>query len=129
MIKVGSNVITIFSSRYRQGRRCSSFLSKVVLSLCCIISVYCDQKQWSLRVPRGIEDLKRVVLNKTPSLIFLGNCDFEGPCDWYWNETTGFRLITSPAPSEFGPKTDASAVKNGKLKNGKNVDYLHLESN
>ncbi|XP_033212809.1 ALK tyrosine kinase receptor [Belonocnema kinseyi] len=113
MIKVGSAVITILSSCYLPGRRGSVFLSKVVLTFYCIVSVYCDQEQWSSRVPRGIKDLQRMVLNAAQSPPFLGHCDFEEPCDWAWNETDGFKLTKPPVPTQLGPTTDASNDRNG----------------
>ena len=119
MIKVGSEVIPILCSCYLQGRRGrgSVFLFKLVLTFCCMVSVYCHQEQWSSRVPRGIKDLQRLVLNAAQSPPFMGYCDFEETCDWSWNETTGFKLTTPPVPTQLGPTTDASNNRNGKLKN------------
>ncbi|XP_053974206.1 ALK tyrosine kinase receptor isoform X2 [Hylaeus volcanicus] len=83
-----------------------NLLLRILLSLCCVTSGYCD---WRERMPRGTKELQIALMR--PSL--PGHCDFEKTCDWSWNQTLGFRRIMPSGRNKLAPKTDASNSERG----------------
>lgn len=88
---------------------------RILLGLCYVIGTCCD---WKERMPRGTKDLKLALSRQFE----LGYCDFDVACNWSWNTTRldqdrtfDFKL-TTPGDIKYGPRTDASGMVDGKIR-------------
>ncbi|XP_078052989.1 anaplastic lymphoma kinase isoform X3 [Augochlora pura] len=80
-------------------------LLRILLGLCYIIGTCCD---WKERMPQAT---KKIHFDRS-RMPELGYCDFESPCNSWWNVTIPFKRVT-PDRSGFGPMTDASNMEHG----------------
>ncbi|CAK9818713.1 ALK tyrosine kinase receptor [Anthophora plagiata] len=96
---------TVYNWRRKFGLG-DNLLLRIFLGLCYITGA-CSG--WKDRMPRVTNELQ-IVLSRSSQ---LGHCDLEKSCDWFWNQTLGFKRTTQPVENRHGPTTDASNSENG----------------
>lgn len=88
-------------------------LLRIVL-ICCFVTVTCGTK--SMLYGKNFKELLAVLPPKNPPQHSqMGYCDLDTDCDWFWNETQGFKKVKASrtSSSRFFPTTDASNSSNG----------------
>ncbi|XP_012145693.1 anaplastic lymphoma kinase isoform X2 [Megachile rotundata] len=111
MIRGTSRVLTANSRRLKhccqsEFHLFGNLLLRILLILCYITGTCC---YWKEKMPRGTNDIQ-IGLSRA---LQLGHCDLEITCDWFWDQTSGFKRITPASKGRHVPTTDASRSETG----------------
>ncbi|XP_014612844.1 PREDICTED: ALK tyrosine kinase receptor [Polistes canadensis] len=76
-------------SKEKQVKYNKYSLLKIILILCCINNVYCDNRyDWIKRFSRGINDLRLAMTDDKETKLLHGRCNMDSVCKWYWQNIT-----------------------------------------
>ncbi|XP_012522088.2 ALK tyrosine kinase receptor [Monomorium pharaonis] len=88
-------------------------LLRIVLICCCVTITY--SSKFSMWHGKSFKELLADRPKNSPQHSQMGYCDLDIECDWFWNETHGFKKVKASRnglPKSF-PTTDASNSPNG----------------